>query len=587
MMQLLCDGVVLDLYDNASLQFKKDNPLFAFDSLKCERTTEFKLPSTPKNDRVFSLARKPAYDGIGMRRKFIAQLQTSGVVKDGYLYISTFDGQDYTAIFVTGEFVQLQTISSLGKINEILDPQDVVTIGGAETAPASSVNVLWANVPYYRSGGILCPSIGVKKLVEAICTEYNLTMPTIPESVEGMRLISLAKSPYKDVHFKATIIDDQQPNGTIPSNNYNTVEADDRLFDYVDEEYGVAIMQEGSIADNQWYMLRSHRAKTALQLTFPQDWPETMYMFDFTNAHYDPTYGGFYGERAFDKDVNQEGVTPIGEPLAGRTVQIAAGDCFLFVDSRYFVYTRTSIMGSSWYDYGFIFNEEPTLDYDYVIGVHGLEDQAQAGELCLLSDNLPDCTFVELLKTIAAASGRVLNYTDADGITFDEVDFTEWTKIEGLLLTKKEEVIRTFSNYAQRNLVLFESNKGVLYPLSIEYTIDNDNIETEKDLQKIPFSEGDNYGAGFVYVPKADEAERMTVSIAGNEAKLLRVSLPQNAGVQALCTASTQIKLKARLTLLKYQAITAKTLLLIDGTVYVWTSSTWQNDVASMTLAKI
>ena len=59
MMQLVCNGSRLDLYENTDLQFMEENPLFAFDNIKCERTTSFKLPATPTNDRVFSLARIP------------------------------------------------------------------------------------------------------------------------------------------------------------------------------------------------------------------------------------------------------------------------------------------------------------------------------------------------------------------------------------------------------------------------------------------------------------------------------------------------------------------------------------------------
>ena len=56
-MQLLCNGVFVDLYENTKIQFTHDNPLFAFDSLKCERTTQFKLPTTKKNDSLFESCR--------------------------------------------------------------------------------------------------------------------------------------------------------------------------------------------------------------------------------------------------------------------------------------------------------------------------------------------------------------------------------------------------------------------------------------------------------------------------------------------------------------------------------------------------
>lgn len=135
-MQLLCNGVFVDLYENTKIQFTKENPLFSFDNLKCERTTQFSLPTTPNNDRLFELARIPAYNGEGMRRKFAARLQDGQVIKDGYLYVSAFNGKDYQAIIVTGEMVPLQNLKNAGKISEYptKDPQDPAYWNPSNTA---------------------------------------------------------------------------------------------------------------------------------------------------------------------------------------------------------------------------------------------------------------------------------------------------------------------------------------------------------------------------------------------------------------------------------------------------------------------
>ena len=137
-MQLLCNGIFLDLYDNTSVQFKHENPLFAFDKLSCERTTQFKLPTTPVNDKAFELARIPAYKGEGMRRRFAAQLQDGQVVKDGYLYVSNFDGKDYAAVFVTGELIGLQEIRDAGKIAKFWQPAGAIVWNQANVKDANT-----------------------------------------------------------------------------------------------------------------------------------------------------------------------------------------------------------------------------------------------------------------------------------------------------------------------------------------------------------------------------------------------------------------------------------------------------------------
>ncbi len=130
-MQLLCNGVQLDLYNDFKLQLKHINPLFAFDKLECERTTEFKLPTTPTNDRVLSLARIPAYNGVGMMVKFPAELQAGAIVMSGYMYVRQYDGKDYTAVLTVGDMVGLLRLKEAGKLPDLVG-NDNATFGVIE-----------------------------------------------------------------------------------------------------------------------------------------------------------------------------------------------------------------------------------------------------------------------------------------------------------------------------------------------------------------------------------------------------------------------------------------------------------------------
>lgn len=200
-----------------------------------------------------------------------------------------------------------------------------------------------------------------------------------------------------------------------------------------------------------------------------------------------------------------------------------------------------------------------------------------------LQDNLPDITFVELLQTIAALSGRVLDYTDASGITYEDLDTDTYTIHDVTLLQDRGEVKRTFSNYSQHNIVRFD-DESVFQPLQADYTIDNDNIDAESELQVVPFSEGDN-NAGLIFVTGESDVPYLGINIG--DTYLGRVSLPKNAGLQQLCTASTQYKIDCVMTLAEYNSITEKTLLLVDNTLYVWTDRSYQKNVAKSTLAKV
>ena len=730
MMQLLCNGTFLDLYENTNVQFTHDNPLYAFDKIKCERTTQFKLPATPTNDRVFDLSRIPAYTGEGMRRKFDAQLQMSGIVQNGYLYISDFDGKDYEAIFVTGELVGLQQISQLGKISEIMTYDEVVTIGVGSYSPQAKTNDIWANVEYKKpKADLLIPSIGLKQLYNTISEKYGLNVQAFPDELEGYRIIPKKAAGVDEMqHFVCT----KNPSGgdqpyakeaEIPD-VFNLLEYDDRIFEYEDVIYPVTI-----VSKRQYFKIRKYKFKTSLTLTFPDDWDDRYYMYKFEDLDNSMQQEYFYGDRSFFREVNSNFITRTGESLKGRSVTFAAGDAFAFVCEDDFVNTSTTAMGQRLSDWGFIdMRDTDNFFTDFAIKVSSA-GELKAGDICRLQDNLPDCTFVELCKTMAAMLGRVLNYngsgytnlitklpivevkdctyntstctitstrkqnTNPDsnyfkvqtfhdgtfieqikthnaigtgyvtftkttdfnklrvtfngniqdawldfdvlplidgttytlyydvtfldstntgndaqvsnlclvegsevvswndwknnqlGLSFDDLAFYEWTRKQDSELLKHGEVKRTFGDYQQNNIIRFKSNDVVTDNVTRVYVIKNDNLKAENVLQELPFSEGEVLDNG-LYI--REESDNPTIGgMTANVAQLTRVSLPANSGLETLCAASTQYKVDVHMTALEYFGITAKTLLLIDGSLYTWTSRCWQKDKATFTLARL
>ena len=730
MMQLLCNGVFLDLYENLNVQFTHDNPLYAFDKIKCERTTQFKLPCTPTNDSVFALARIPAYTGEGMRRKFDAQLQMSGIVQNGYLYISDFDGKDYEAIFVTGELVGLQQIAQLGKISEIMTYDEVVKIGEGSYSPQAKVNDIWANVEYKKpKADLLIPSIGLKQLYNTISEKYGLNVQAFPAELDGYRIIPKKAAGFDETqHFICT----KNPNGGYqPYANeaeipdvFNLLQYDDRVFEYEDVIYPVTI-----ISKRQYFKIRKYKAKTNLTLTFPDDWDDRYYMYKFNEWNNSMQPEDFYGDRSFFRETNSNFITRTGESLKGRSVTFAAGDAFGFVCEDDFVNTSVTVKGRRYNDFGFI-NMSDTDNFftDFAIKVSSAGELA-AGDICRLQDNLPDCTFVELCKTMAALLGKVLNYngsgytnlitklpivkvkectyntstctitstrtkntepnynfinidtynnnkfvqqiktqsvtgvgsvtfektsninilrigfngylefslldfdvsslTDGNkytfyydvtildrtntgndaqvsnmclvegsevvswndwknnqlGLSFDDLAFSEWPRKQDYELMKRGEVRRTFGDYQQNNIVRFRSNDVITDNITRVYVIQNDNLKDENVLQELPFSEGEVLDNA-LYIQ--EESDNPTIGgMTTNVAQLTRVSLPANSGLETLCAASTQYKIDVHMTALEYFGITANTLLLIEGTLYTWTSRNWQNNKATFTLARL
>lgn len=607
MMRLLCDGVYLDLYDNAGLQFTHDNPLFAFDDLKCERTTQFKLPKTPTNDRVFSLARIPAFTGEGMRRKFTAQLQAGAVVKDGYLYVSNFDGKDYNAIFVCGELVGLQRIKDAGSVKNYLYYNSAIQ-WTSNPKDADASNFPFDVVKYLTTGNaIVRPSVRLTSLLEQVASKLGVTIDTtnVPNAYTYRHIktgdILLDGAPVPLHNVPSASQDPVNLVSILGVSNYHSVTATYASGESYDDESS----REWRLSSPQYTQFQQLKLPFDCTIAFPDDFPSTYFLVSGdlmpVSQGADQKYyfsspsiqflGGwsFYG---YSDDLHTAGA-----PLAGRSVNIPANTPFMLITAAGYKYPTPTAAGQTamvGFDADLVpaYNVVVNISSDYVF---------QLGDNVPYNALLPDKSAIDILKAFAGISGNMLNYDDTNGVTFEPLNYETYAEQYVDALTKKSDVTRTFGKYAQRNLVLFDSSDGVVITerISANYPIDNDNLEREKELQKIAFSEGGMRIATISTTGGTQVVERLLIRegddsdticrirVSSADAYLERVALTKNAYLQNLCDASTQYKIEVRMNMLQYNMITAKTLIYIDGTRYIWTERSWQKNVAKFTLAKI
>lgn len=583
-MRLLCNGVALDLEAGATMSFKKVNPLFAFDKLTCERTQSFNLPATPTNDRVLDLAKIPAYYGAGMRRRFNAELQDGTVVKQGYLYVDKYGKGKYSAVFVTGELLGLLDIKQAGKLADITTSSEIEKYGGAALTPSAGISHIFANVQYKTDGEYISPSVSVSALSERVVLQNGLKPVTLPAEANGLRIIP-SKPRAISLHettLTVRIIDPQQPSETIPRVPFNTASiGGDASVLFRTISHVVATTR---LNTQLYYRYLQVVPMQYIRIKIPQDWPSDRYIISFQEDEQDAV---FLGDRAFQKvwSVDHATITRTGELLAGRTVEIAAGVPFSFVTEDEYECTRVYFQGYI-YTIGWNFSA-----YQLPITLEGL-DNIEPGDTVRLQDNLPDITYVELLKAISAMTGKALNYTEDGGITFETLNVYGWPIINITKPLGADEISRKFSDYAKRNVLRFNTDESVPESarISSAYVIDSDNLEEEKELQVIPFSEGgvvyDTSGIGLVMVPATNESD--TVADANTTADYMqRATLPINSKLQEICDASTAITIRARMTLHEYEALAAKVTILYAGVLYVWTEATWRNGTATLQLSKI
>lgn len=608
MMQLVCNGSRLDLYENTDLQFMEENPLFAFDNIKCERTTSFKLPATPTNDRVFSLARIPAYPGEGMRRKFPAQLQMGTIVKDGYLYVSSWIGEEYEAIFVTGEMIGLQALKNAGNISEYYDTNTRLfwTRENIKDANTTQGQATYAITRYSCSNSeMLHPSVDLADIIDG--AYWWLTTRHLTELKRGWRLIPREVHGVSDGVLTLIYTGTGNNPGTteLTPNPANTLATTlSPLVSFITNKLLVYDMQTEA---ERFWSVQQFIAGQTLRIEFPDDFSDDYYLMSIQgapNSGDDPLYNvysenWFLGGYKFKPNLNNSPEHPIieGSPLAGRVVEIPRGTPFLLARSEWLTW-RQNEFGVAGLVFGFSYMAETRWDYSLTVTVNGAD--LSEGDMLLLRDNLPEHTLIELAKIYAYLTGTCLYY-DGD-LQFDDLFFIAWQQIDiSDKLISIGKVSRTFSDYAQRNTVSFESGDDVPQAQRVvaTYEIDNENLEKTKELARLPYSEGvedvqdgmivarfdaeENYG-DTLYADGIMVADKIAPngSIYGE-----RVTLSKNAGLQSLCDASTQVEVQARMNAYEYDRITPKTRILCRGTEYVWTSRSWQKDTAKFVLAKL
>ena len=565
MMRFNVGGQFLELPDNFSVQFKKTNILFAFDKAECERSASFDVPDTPTNNRIFGISKWVQTSGDGMRRRYDAQLQASGVTKDGYLYVDSYSKGKYKAVFVTGELLGLQRLRNAGKIADFMLFSNIDNYSVIGISPSAAESSIWEGVSYKRpTGALVRPSIRLGQLYDAIFTQLGVTHSQIPSASASIRIIPNEIKGIQAENVTLTETASQMAtNGTYPVclNVSNSL-----VGDVISYSTARVARKANSGATTYTGTARVFYARQNIKITFSEYWNDDLFIGRFISGYYQTEeylleIFEFLGDRSFDRDKN---VT--GESLRGRTVEIEQGSTFLIISKDDYVYAQ----------------ESGGLTEGWAISTKECSVEIEGGEITSgayvrLQDNLPDITAVDLLKYIASFSGRMLNYDDANGITFDALEFSTWSKKELKDVIELDNITRVFSDYAQRNLVQFADKKGIVY------TIDNDNINEEKELQNLPFVQGGGV-ADVIYI--GDNTEGDVVGTNGGGGYLARVELQKNAGLQALCDASTSVQVRARMTLLEFDHITPKTLIYYAGVRYVWTEAQWSKGVVTLKLSK-
>lgn len=582
----------LELAENTKLSFKRANNLFKMADIELSRSQSFSVPATTANNRIFELANDYRLTGEVMRRRVNAVMEYSGGSRDGYLYISEADRREYKCCFVYGEMLRLKELKEAGNISEYFLPENSVKWLDANVK-SGSLNLNPYDLVDYSSNldaaeraannVALLPSMSLTWLMSNTLSEFGMIYSTVGNvPISGLRIVQA--KPKRDsggVKFlqrfrKNDLI--STSGSRLKADLFTTATGRMQVVKVTDIPPSVEVVSENSFTE--------FVAVQTLKIVFPADFPTDIYMVHIVDDTCE-----FLGDYSFDLDIDKQ---TVGEPLSGRTVEITQNSGFTFIQKADFTYIRN---GSQVHTAGFNGDASP-FTYDLQVEVE-LPEEAVAGQYLYMQKNLPEVTALELCKIAAAARGAALTYdASINAMVIEELIFEgdggqvpAWEIKEIKRWVSVGSVRRTFGEYAQRNIVQYDSDEfvGGERRLKRVYEIENVNIDEEKDIYTIPLSESvESYIRDMVLQDsKVSFPLSRGVLMQTTGTKMQSVMPSKNEVIEALCESSTAISLQVPMTLLEYTKLPERCRLLFDGQLWVWTEAQWGDDVATLSLSKI
>lgn len=575
-------GGFVELAEGFAPSFKKENALFAFDNMKCERTVSFDIPATPQNDRLFADAKNLNNRGGGMRVRYAAQLQSSLVTLDGDLYITEYENSAYKAVFVTGEMFGLRALKNAGKIKDFLEETDITTLTQNPVSPAVGKASKWSQIAYATETERVCASMRLVDIVRDACAQLSVPV-ALPTAVEYVRIVPKSMLSMQELTntIKRTFL---APPSTTIYNNVNLVSVTKRsnFFNVSSAHAFRTITENTGGVDTTTIWLSNVRMLVPLQdleITFPETLGNDVFCVTFpsTSPLNEVTFlGGYEFTLAPGKVIT-------GTPLAGRSVTIPHGTPFVLV--RYDEYHAVNNPGTPgvWYDAGW----ELTGDIEVEVTMQGAYETVGTGQVVALQDNLPDTDVVSLLKIVSALSGLQLYYEEGAGVSFVTGEKTGLVTLDGKII-ERGNLTRTFADYCQKNVIQFDSEDGMPERdrVQLEYDVENENLAAEKVLLSIPYSEGISNGIyegqRLIFTREAALADADT-----NAPAMVKVGLQPNKVLKSLCANSTSIQVRAKMSLLEYQQLRSTKYIYYNYAYWMWTDANWSKGVATISLSMV
>lgn len=458
----------VELPDDFDFTFTFNNSLFSFDRMQLNRSGEFAIPVTPKNEALFGFAADPGKSGLFIRKKLAAELQYSGGKIRGTLTVGNRTGSSYSAIFVWGELQPLMTIKNAGVINNFIsftdsldtDPGEIVT-GYYATGVLPTAFAFYnyqngvAEADKLVTGNNLSPTVKLSHLLDSAAEGAGITIDKTLLGDAGESIGVVLAGNNTDPTLEAVSISGK-PDSTL---NFTG---------------GAAFFGLGTI-DFRWRAFSGlFWKKRAVKVLVAKKDCRVRFESDYNTLA--PVTGD--GRTFLLSTQLPESFQNI---KAGAEFELKVGDYFTIVSLQDYFFDRPIQP----------FDTTVSVDIKVFAGDAGTVD---LGDTYYLKPNLPDISMIDILKTYAGLFHAGIRYDSATNtISFFNYAFdkSSATVIDDVIIDVKS-VDRSFLDYARRNRLECKSEDyvGAGDKLVIDYPIENEGLQADKTLYTIPFSEG-------------------------------------------------------------------------------------------------
>lgn len=560
----------LELAKNTNISFKKRNKQFFFAQMEMGRSTQFDVPATDHNRILLGFGNDPIEEGVFLRRRNPAQMQMSGNAIEGWLSIMEYSNGAFKCIFYYDSSVELEAINGVELKDMYCSFKPVTWNTGTpiDANDASLDSTPIALVRYrnnWSESGLVglqwfyAPSVNLRLYLEDLLTNAG---------VRHKLDIS-----YKHRFIAPSMKGADRVAGVVAKTGMTAGTIDVALSPYLGFDTSAKLYWRGAfgiaVRNDCWAIY----CKQAVNLTFPIDFPNNYELISVNHNKIE-----FTTDRYFDAFGWH------GEPLAGRTVQLSQGTSFFIVADEGYPYDNSHIRGWK--------ADRSPFSFTFTVSRSG---DIALGEDWFVQDNAPNMTIVDMLRSAALIEGKELYYDPDIGVVIGNQDFGSLQRFEIEKAVDIDSVVRYVKDWGNVNSVVvrFDSEDYVTAPIVDEYSINNEIVDGKAE-HVIKFNEGMAFrdGSGDIYLEDVSingtavkiSAKKTSVAKCGSGINMKREQISSYEMNTAIVNDSTSVTLRVIMDADDFLRLGMDAMMTWHGVMYCWTSATWSNGIATLTL---